>query len=468
MADGRRLQRRSLAIAIISRMGPETRYARLHGHDIAYQVLGDGPPDLVLSAGSYNHTEVQWEDPAVGVFLRRLASFCRLIRFDMLGAGGSDRWPPDRPTPTFGEQIEVVMQETGSERAVLLAMLDATPGAIEFVVEHPDRVSKLILYAASARLIRADDYDVGLDEAAVAGVASLLEAGWGTPAMAQANVPSRANDEHFVAWYSKYLRSIGTPTEISRRFGVHVSQDVRHLLRLVPVPTLVLHRRDYALIPFAHARYLADHIPDARLVELPGADGPLFWETPDLILREIERFVTGTDRPARSPRQVLTLVFTDIADSTRRAEEMGDRDWLALLEQHDEISASRAAQYGGWVVKGTGDGVLAAFSSPSDAVSAARTIRDDLSRMGVGIRAGVHAGEVERSEDEVSGLGVHIAARVMALADAGEILVSRTVRDLTVGSSFRFEDACTHQLKGVADSWQLFRIVSDRDRPGVS
>lgn len=363
--------------------------------------------------------------------------------------------------PSFGDQIAAVMDEAGSERAVLLAMLDAAPGAIEFVVEHPDRVSKLILYAASARVTRADGYDIGLDQGAIDSIASLLEVGWGTPAMAQANVPSRANDERFVAWYAKYLRSIGTPREIGLRFGAQADQDVRHLLERVTVPTLVLHRRGYGLIPPSHGRYLADRIPGAEFVELPGGDGPLFWETPDLILGRIEQFATGTTRPSRSPRQVLTLVFTDIGDSTRRAEEMGDRDWLALLAQHDEISASRAAQYGGWVVKGTGDGVLAAFPGPSDAVSAAREIRDDLDQMGVAVRTGVHSGEVERSDDAVSGLAVHIAARVMAVASLGEILVSRTVRDLTAGSGFGFEDAGSHELKGVAEPWRLYRLVDE-------
>ena len=419
---------------------------------------GSGPVDLVLSAGSFNHIEVQWEDPAVAVFLRRMAGFSRLIRFDMLGVGGSDRWSESGPPPAFGAQVEAVLEAAGSERTALIGMLDAAAGAIEYAVAHPERLSHLILYAASARLTRDEGYDIGLDEGAFSAMLPLIEQGWGTPAMAAVNVPSRAGDARFVEWYTKYMRAIGTPTEVIRRFSEVSRNDVRHLLGDVHVPTLVLQRLDYAFVPQPHGKYLAEHIRGAEYVELPGGDGPLFWEASDLVLRNIERFVRGSDPGEMASRTVLSLLFTDIADSTRRAVELGDRDWLTVLAQHDDISARRAAQYGGWVVKGTGDGVLAAFQSPSDAVTAAFAIRDDLDQMSIPVRSGVHVGEVTRRGDEVSGLGVHIAARVMAVAQPGHILVSRTVRDLVAGSAFGFTDAGTHELKGLDEPWQLYRV----------
>jgi class 3 adenylate cyclase len=437
---------------------PPTRYAVLEGLRIAHQQDGTGPPDLVLSSGSYNHIEVQWEDPGAALFLRRMAAFSRLIRFDMLGVGGSDRWAGPAPLPSFGDQLDAVLDAVGASRFGLIAMLDAGFGAIEYAVANPDRVSHLILYGATARITRAEDYEIGLDEAALSAMLPLLDQSWGTEAMAEANVPSRASDARFVEWYTKYMRSIGTPTELARRFGETAGRDVRGLLAEVSVPSLVLHRRDYSLVPRSHGRYVADHIPGAEYVELPGADGPLFWQEPDLALRLIERFVRGSDPGDAGSRSVLTLLFTDIADSTRRAAELGDRDWLTVLGQHDEISARHASQHGGWVVKGTGDGVLAAFRDPSAAVTAASAILSDLRRMSIEVRAGIHAGEVVLSGETVSGLGVHIAARVMAEARPNEILVSRTVRDLMAGSAVTFADAGVHEMKGIVEPWQLYRV----------
>lgn len=443
-------------------MTPETHYTQLDGLRIAYQILGDGPPDVVFTSGSFNHIDVQWEDAGIAVFFRRMASFCRLIRFDMLGAGASDRVPTGASRPGFVAQLGAVLEAAKVERFVLIAGLDAAPGGIEYAVTHRDRVTRLILYNTTARFTRDLDYDIGVDREVWSSMLPLFEEGWGTPALAALNVPSRSGDERFVAWYSKYLRSIGTPTDASRNYAEVTAQDVRHLLGEVAVPTLVLHRSGYAIVPPSHGEYLAEHIAGAEYVELPGTDGPLFWDAPDVFLREVERFIGGLASPARSDRVVLSILFTDIVRSTERAEELGDRDWGAVLSQHDEISRKGVEQFGGWVVEKTGDGVLAAFPTPSGAIRAAVAIRDELRRMSVDIRSGIHVGEVEPQGDEVHGLAVHLAARVMAQAGAGQILVSRTVRDLVAGSTLEFADAGTHEFKGISEPWDLYRVEGDR------
>ena len=441
-------------------MIPNTRYARVGSWRVAYQVAGQGPPDFVLSAGSFNHTEAQWEDPGAAVFFDRITGFSRLIRFDPLGVGGSDRVSTGDAEPSFADQLVGVLDEIGSDRIALMAGLDAGFGAIEFAVEHPDRLTHLILYNSSARYTRTDGYDAGVDQEVLATIAPLLEDGWGTDAMTRMSVPSRADDPRFAVWYSKYMRAVGTPTEVSRRFARTLALDVRHLLPRVVAPTLVLHRRDYALVPRAQGDYLASHISGAQYFELPGSDGPLYWQEPDLTLRFVERFVRGRDPGVPASRPVLTLLFTDIASSTKRITELGDRDWLAIIRQHNEIASRISAAHHGRIVKTTGDGILAAFPSPTSALGAARAIRAELGKMRVDIRAGVHAGEVdETAEGEVLGLAVHIAARVMERAGTGEILVSRTVRDLLAGSIEPLDDAGAHDLKGLPEPWQLFRVA---------
>jgi class 3 adenylate cyclase/pimeloyl-ACP methyl ester carboxylesterase len=437
---------------------PQTRYLPIDGLRMAYQVIGDGPPDLVHSAGSFNHTEVVWEEPGAAVFLDRLASFSRVIRFDPLGVGGSDRPPAREAAPSFLFQLEALLDEIGADTVAIVAGLDAAFGSIEFAAKHPDRVSHLLLYNASARFRWADGYDAGVDDSRLEAMLPLMEDGWGTEPMAALSVPSRAGDPAFLAWYLKYMRAVGTPTDVSRRFAVTKDRDVRHLLGQITAPTLVLHKRDYALVPIAQGRYLAEHIPGAEFMELPGGDGPLYWEDPDTTLRIIERFVRGRDSGPRPSRGMAALLFTDIAASTRRAHQVGDRAWLTILRHHDDISASAAESRGGRIVKHTGDGVLAVFPNPSDALAAAREMRARLGSMSIDIRSGIHAGEVEQSGDEVFGLAVHIAARVMGEAEAGEILVSRTIRDLVVGSGAEFVDAGSRDLKGLDEPWRLYRL----------
>lgn len=436
---------------------PETRYTVLNGLRIAYQVVGDGPPDLVMSAGSFSHTDALWEDPTAELFLRRLSSFTRLIRFDAIGTSGSDRVPRGTNRPSFAEQLDAVLAATGTGSFALLATLDAGPGALRFVADHPERVAALILYNSTARWRRGRDYPIGFDAPAAVALRAQLEAAWGTDAMAMANVPSRAHDARFRAWYAKYVRTLGTPTDLIAAVDYALAEDATGVLPHITVPTLVIHRRDWGFMPRSHGEYLAEHIPKAELVLLPGADGPAYWETPDLVLDHVERFIAGRQRES-SGRRLLTLLFTDIVGSTVQAGQLGDRDWSALLAVHYGISERVAERYGGSIANRTGDGVLCVFPSPGDAVRSAVAMRDELAAMSITIRAGLHAGEVEMRHDDLSGIAVHIAARVTAEAGPGEILVSRTVRDLLVGSSARFADAGQPRLKGLDETWQLYRV----------
>ena len=441
-------------------MHPETRYAIADGARIAYQVFGEGPPTLVTSAGSFSHTDVIWEDPEAALFLTRLASLGQVIRYDRLGTSNSDPFPPgwDATWDGYADELDAVLAAAGADRVVLFAMLDAGAVAIRYAAERPDRVERLILYNTSARFIADVDYEIGYTTEAVDQLIGALGTTWGSAAQVTMNVPSRSTDERFSAWYSKYVRSIGTPTTIVDALSRVLRLDVRPWLEQVRVPTLVLHRTDYAMVPLAQGRFVADLIPGATFVELPGADGPMMWETPDLILDEIRSFLTAETGP-RLVTRLETVLFTDIVRSTARAAAIGDREWTTLLSVHDDIAARLVAGAGGRVVKSTGDGILAAFGDPASAVACASRLTNELLAIGLTIRAGVHTGQVEDHGTDVGGIAVHIAARVMAAAADGTVAVSRTVRDLLLGTDFRFEALGAHDLKGVDGPWELFELT---------
>jgi pimeloyl-ACP methyl ester carboxylesterase len=381
---------------------PKTRYARLQGDRIAYQVLGEGPPDLVLCPGSFGNLDIGWEDPGIALFCRTLASFSRLIIFDRRGTGTSDPLPPDPlpPWEAYAQELAAVLDEVGTERAALLAELDAGPTAIIFAATQPQRVRALVLSHATARFVAADDYPIGLPTEVAEAVAEQSDQLWGTEAMVAMMAPSRAGDERFRRWLGKMVRAGASPKAAQKLVRAMLEVDVRAVLPLIQAPTLVLHRHDAQLIPIEHGRYLADHIPGANLVELAGVDSTLFWETPDVALDQIEAFLAGVHRTTAPTRILATVLFTDIVDATGRASRLGG--------------------------------------------------------IGVQIRAGLHTGEVERRDGDVGGIAVHIAARVTAAARPGDILTSSTVRDLVVGSDITLLDRGAHRLKGVEGSWQLF------------
>jgi class 3 adenylate cyclase len=439
---------------------PETRYARLGEDRLAYQVLGEGP-DLVLTMGAFGHVDLMWEDPGVALFLRRLASFSRLIYFDRRGTGASDPLPENLPPPweAYADEVTAVMDAVGSRHAALMATTaEAGPMALFFAATRPERTSALVLGNASARYLADDDYPIGFEPEYADRLISGVEDSWGTGSRLADGIPSRAGDERFRRWMAKVQRSIASPRTVHVFLRSMFEVDVRSLLPLVQAPTLVLHRRDFRLLPIEHGRYLAEHIPNARLVELPGADGPLAWEYPEVTLGHIEEFLTGVRGSVPPTRVLATVLFTDIVASTERAAELGDRRWRELLQVHDDLGTRLVEQGGGRVVKSTGDGLLATFDGPGRAIGCAVALRDQLADIDVQIRAGLHAGEVELRGDDVGGIAVHIAARIMAEAGPGEVVVSRTVRDLVAGSDRQLEDRGSHQLKGVAGDWQLFAV----------
>jgi class 3 adenylate cyclase len=440
---------------------PETKYARLGDDRIAYQVLGHGPPDLVMTRGGYGNLDTAWEDPGFTLFLRTLASFSRLILFDRRGTGASDPLPQDRlpPWESYAEELVAVLDAVGSERAAILAEMDGGPLALFFAGTRPDRTSALILANTAAKFVVADDYPIGMPAEVGEAILAQFDQGWGTDALLAVFLPSRAGDERFRHWYMKMQRAMASPKAAQAFLRTMLEVDVRTVLPLVHAPTLILHRRDVQLLPIEHGRYLAEHIRDAKLVELPGADAPLIWEEPQLALDLIEEFLVGVRRAAEPTRALATVLFTDIVDSTKLATRLGDRRWRELLNTHNDVARQLVEEFNGRIVHTTGDGILATFDGPGRGIGCAAALRDQLAGIGLHIRSGLHTGEVELRGDDVGGIAVHIAARVMAAAGSGEILTSRTVRDLVVGSDLTLEDRGGHPLKGVEGTWELFAVV---------
>ena len=438
-----------------------TGYARLGSDRIAYEVVGSGPVDLVLTAGSFGAFDTDWEDPAAELFLRRLASFVRLIRFDRRGSGGSDRIPLDAlpPWESFVEELECVMETVGSERAAIMASYDAGPTGMLFAASKPQRTAALILVNTAAKYLSEGDFTSGIPPEEAERLFETMSDRWGSDQHVLLQVPSKADDPRFRAWYAKKTRQIAGPAAAAAYFRSIYKADARSLLPSIHVPTLVLHRASYVFMPISQGRYLADQIESARLIELPGSDGPLFWEGADEALDAVRGFLTGVTPTSPADRVLATVLYTDIVDSTRRLERMGDEKWREVLNMHDESARRLAVSTGGHLIKSTGDGILATFDGPGRAIRFANGFRDQLTSLGLEIRTGIHTGEIELRGDDVGGIAVHLAARIMAQAGPGEILVSRTVKDLVVGSNISFDDRGTHRLKGIDGDWPLLAVA---------
>jgi class 3 adenylate cyclase len=441
---------------------PETRYTSLGEADIAYQVMGEGPGDLVYVNGLTEHIDVQWENPLMARFLERLASFSRLIMFDRRGAGASDPVPLDvLPTwEEWTEDLRAVLDAAGSERAAIYAELDAGPMGMIFAATHPERTSALVLGNTVARYAWAEDYPDGATGEAVDAIVELFRATWGTEELIAAVFPSMAGDRAFLRWRAKFTRASATPRTAATQYRYIFGLDVRSVLPTIGVPTLVLHRSSFPLVPVEHGRYLAEHIAGARFVEVTGSDGWFFTEGAGDVLDEVQEFLTGA-RPVPEPDRVLaTILFSDIVGSTEVAARLGDRRWHDLLERHDVLVRTELDLHRGHEVKTTGDGFLATFDGPARALRCAQAVRERVSALGIRIRLGLHTGEIELMKHDVSGIAVHIAARVSALAEPDEILVTRTVADLVVGSNYRFDDRGERELKGVPGRWQVLAVRS--------
>lgn len=398
------------------------------------------------------------------VYYRRLASFTRLIRFDRRGAGSSGAVSLDDASnlESYVEETLAVMDAVGTERAAVMAGYDAGPMAMKLAVMHPDRVAALILSNTTARFREAQDYPIGFDAERADQMVAMVSETWGTEEQVSNFIPSRANDPMFRARLAKLQRLTLSPIEAATYVEAMADMDVRSLLPSIRVPTLILHRNDFPLIPLAHAQYLANHIANARMVAIPGKDGPFVWEQPGIALDAIEEFLTGVAPEAGADRVIATVLFADIVGSTRRAEELGDRRWRALLDVHDELAVRVVAAYGGTLVKMTGDGFMATFERPGRAILAAEEFGRQVGEVGVDVRTGIHTGEVEVRGDDVGGLAVHLASRVMDVAEPGQILVSRTVKDLVVGADLSFEDRGLDMLKGLEGEWHLFSVARPR------
>ncbi len=438
-------------------MKPKTRFAKNGDVNIAYQVVSEGDLDLVYVPGWVSHVEEVWREPHFAEGLKRLASFSRLILIDRSGTGMSD---PVVHLPTLEEraaEVRVVMDAVGCERASLLGVSEGGPMCAFFAASHPERTRSLVLLNSYARLHYSAETPWGIPEEAHRSFLARIEKGWGDGVSAQLFAPSLADDEVFRESWARMERYAVSPGTALRLLDMAGKLDVRDVLSSIQVPTLVLHRTDDRAISVEGSRFLAERIPSARLVELPGVDHFPFVGDTEPLFREIEHFLTGSCVAVEPDRVLATVLFTDIVDSTRRIAELGDRAWGATLERFYALVRSEVGRFRGCEVDTAGDGYLATFDGPARAIRCAQSLRDAVKTLGLSVRQGLHAGECELIRGKPGGLSVHIGARVAAKAAPNEILVSRTVRDLVVGSSLSFEDrGDAHELKGVPGVWQLF------------
>jgi len=439
---------------------PTSGYAPLGDQHIAYQVLGEEPIDIVFTTGFVGAVDVEWEEPLVRLFYQQMARFSRVIRFDQRGTGASDPISLDAlpPWESFADEIEAVMDATDSRQAAIVAGGPAGPGALLFAATRPERTTALVLMHAAVRYLEAEDYPMGQSLEQLAEGQARFGEKWGTGEAFDLLYPSHAGDQRLRAWYAKLERSITSPGAMAKYQAAILGTDARSLLPAITVPTLVLHTPDNDFVPLAWGQYIADNVEGARLVTFPGRDALPFFEKPERMLDVIEEFLTGKGREARPDRQLATVLFTDVVDSTGQAARLGDRRWRELIDLHDSLAADRISAHGGRLVKTTGDGVLATFDGPGRAIRGAAAMRDELDRVGITIRAGIHTGEIEVRGDDVGGIAVHLAARIMALAGPDEIMVSNTVKDLVIGSDIAFEDRGLHPLKGLEGQWQVYAV----------
>lgn len=441
--------------------GAEIRYApSVGGIDIAYQVVGDGPVDVVFVSGFITHLELSWELPHFA-WLKELDGVARVITFDKRGTGLSDRSLGFGSLEERADDIRAVMDAAGSERAFLIAVSEGGPISLLFTAMSPQRVRGLILYGTAARFERSEDYPYGHPAELTEGWLRYVEEHWGSGRVFELfvqNAPDPAAARRLIARYERNACTPKVAVEIMRR---NLEIDVRPLLPAIKVPTLVVHATGDPIAPVGGGRHLAEHIPDARWLELPG-DFHGSWRPEDVAgWRDAAvDFLVAAGAPSPSANRVLaTVLFTDIISSTELASRVGDQGWQTLLDQHDRIVQSVLELFGGRLVKSTGDGVLATFDGPGRAIACARAMADALGPRGLRIRAGVHTGEIELRAGDVAGIGVVIARRVCDLADADEVLVSRTVKDLVTGSGTSFAPRGDQELKGVPGSWELFAVV---------
>ena len=438
---------------------PVTQYAEADGASIAYQVVGDGPIDLVLVLGFATHLEMQWELAPMAGFFERLGAFSRLIIFDKRGTGLSD---PVSEVPTLEQRVDdvrAVMDAAGSERASLLGISEGGPMSVLFAAAHPSRASSLVLYGAMGRTTEAPDYPwASPADALREAAATFIAPYWGrqSEGMIELFAPSLVGEPQVAEYTARLERSAASPGMVQKIFEMFLDIDVRAVLPTIHVPTLVLHRHSDRVVNRRAGERLAASIPGARYVELPGIDHLPWAGDSDAVLGEIEEFLTGKRSPPETDRVLATVMFTDIVGSTKRAAELGDARWRELLAAHHAAVRDELLRCRGREVKTLGDGFLATFDGPARAIRCGQAIAAGAESLGLEIRVGVHTGEVVLMGDDVGGIAVHIAARVGALANPCEVLASSTTRDLVAGSGIRFRDRGARRLAGIEDEWRLF------------
>jgi class 3 adenylate cyclase len=431
---------------------PPTRYARSGDARIAYQVLGDGPPDVLFIGGPASHVDMQWEDPQLVRTFQRYASFSRLIRFDRRGTGVSDTGEEPPTLEQQADDLEAVLDAVGSERVAVVAAVEAGAGAM-YAASRPDRVSALVLIGVAV------SGGVVLDEERREAMLDLVENHWGEGRFAALFAPSRAADPAFLEWWARFERSCVSPSMARKLIELNVRADLSGVLPAIRVPTLVLQQRHSPLSSVQAGREAAELIPGARFVEGDGTDSYDWPGADDPETDLIEEFITGRKSRAIPERVLATVLFTDIVASTDRAAEVGDRAWRQLLDRHNELVRERLERYRGREIKTVGDGFLATFDGPARAIRCAEEIVECVRPLDLAVRCGLHTGECEFLGDDVGGIAVHIGARVASLAHGDEVLVSSTVKDLVVGSGLAFEDRGPHQLRGVPGEWRLFAVA---------
>jgi class 3 adenylate cyclase/dienelactone hydrolase len=429
------------------------RYARSGGVNIAYQVTGGGPFDLVLVHGWFSHVELDWEHPDVARWFDRLGSFSRLIRFDKRGTGLSDRAVGLPDLETRMDDVRAVMDAAGSEQAALFGYSEGGPMSALFAATYPQRTRALVLYGSYAKRIRSDDYPWAPTWEERLRYADEIEATWGDDVDASTMIPGA--DEEMAAWFARRGRASLSPAAAKALILMNSHVDVRDVLPTIQAPTLVLHRTGDLDSAVDEGRYIASRIPGARFVELPG-DVHVPWVRMDDLLAEVEEFLTGVRPSAPTRRELATILFTDLVGSTERARALGDAAWASLVARHDEVVRAQLRAHGGVEVDAAGDGFLALFDGPARAIRCGLAVRDGLRPLGLEVRVGVHTGEIERAEGRPRGIAVHLAARVVAAARAGEVLVTQTTHDLVEGSGLSFDDRGLHELKGIEGPRRLY------------
>jgi class 3 adenylate cyclase len=438
---------------------PETRYVKSDDVHVAYQVVGEGPFDLLFVPGFVSNIEAAWRNPDQSAFFRRLSSFCRLILFDKRGTGLSDRGAHDFTLEQRMHDVQAILDAIGSKQAALFGVSEGGPMSLLYAATHPERTSALVVYGSYAKRSKTTDYPFGWDDRQWAHVIEDIEKNWGTIHFASVGGVVGHADARKAELLAAYYRASASPGAAAAIMRMNREIDVRDILAATRVPTLVLHRTADPLIEIGHGRFLAEHVPDARLIELAGQEHMPWLGDRDAVLGAVEQFLTGSQRTQQPERVLATILFVDIAGSTEQVAAMGDKRWRDMLNEFYGRVREVLQHYRGREVNTAGDGFLVAFDGPARAIRSCKAINDAMNSLELKVRCGIHTGECELVGDDLAGIAVHIGARVAGLAAPGEVLVSQTVRDLVAGSGLTFEDRGTHRLKGVPDEWRLYRAL---------